>query len=87
MKRNIKDIIIYLIKSILAGIMIAIGGKCINIPQNIDSIKILSNVSFSLIFQIFSALIFMLVYILVYLRIYAEVKVLLKAYLFLYPIN
>lgn len=26
MKRNIKDIIIYLIKSILAGIMIAIGG-------------------------------------------------------------
>lgn len=44
MKRNIKDIIIYLIKSILAGIMIAIGGT---IYLSLDN-KIIGSIFFSI---------------------------------------
>ena len=44
MKRNIKDIIIYLIKSILAGIMIAIGGT---IFLSLDN-KIIGSIFFSI---------------------------------------
>jgi len=44
MKRNIKDIIIYLIKSILAGIMIAIGGT---IFLSLDN-KIIGSIFFAI---------------------------------------